>query len=992
DNANPSEGGTIIYTVTATNNGPLDATGVVLSDVLPAGLTYVSDDSGGAYDSGTGAWSVGSLPNGNLATLNITATVNTGTAGSTLTNTASVSALNEPDPVAGNDSASVSLTVVSGTNLPPALDPIPNQVVTEGQLLTFNISASDPDATIPLLSATNLPATATFQDNLDETGTFTWTPAAGDAAGSPYSVTFTATDAVEPLLTDTRTISITVQAASGGSGAFQQDSGAGGVVSMEAENNAANLVAPDGHAWVSAGGSFPGFAGTDALQALPEDGVRNGTGYSTLSPQLDFQVNFVATGTHYLWVRGLAPSTGSDSFHAGLDGLETGSAKNLRGSGLGSYIWVNTKANGARTTLDIATVGEHTVNVWMAESGFVVDKIVLTTDAAFDPSTINGGLGPDESGQSGQVTVDTPVINPNGGSFSGSMLITLSTSTSGATIYYTLDGSDPTTSSSEYLGPFSLSTSATLKVRAFLSGSNPSAVASAVFMNEPMPTGLRRYWPLDETGSTSFADITGGAAASCTACPAPATGQVAGAQQFDGIANEINVADDGSFDWATTDRFSVEAWVNKSLACVGTEVIVGRHDASSQLHWWLGCDNGMAAFRLVDSGGAGVGVNLVGTTDITDGQWHHLAAVRDAISGEIRLYVDSTEEASAVVNYPAGFAGTTDLNIGWLNDPAFDYHFAGTIDEVALYDRVLPPAQISRHYQDGTIGLRRGYWGCGSPITIMPLGDSITRRQGYRPQLYFDLLGAGYDIDFVGSKVDTSGTHDRDHEGHSGFTTSDIAASLSGWLALNPPEVILLHIGTNEDPSFPYPSPTGVEDLLNIVDTFDSNTSVVLSRIINKVPNQPLVTQFNDNVVAMAQTRISGGDRIVVVDHENALNYVDDMDPDGIHPNAAGFTKMVPVWSGGLASFLPACIAVTPQVTSSPVTTATVGVPYTYTVAVQGFPAPTFSLLTAPAGMTVHPDTGVISWAPGAVGAENVSVQVQNLQGTITHDFTVNVN
>jgi hypothetical protein len=274
----------------------------------------------------------------------------------------------------------------------------------------------------------------------------------------------------------------------------------------------------------------------------------------------------------------------------------------------------------------------------------------------------------------------------------------------------------------------------------------------------------------------------------------------------------------------------------------------------------------------------------------------------------------------------------------------------------------------------------------------MPLGDSITRRVGYRPQLYFDLLGAGYEVDFVGSRVDTSGTHDRDHEGHSGFTTSDIAVSLSTWLALNPPEVILLHIGTNEDPAFPYPSSMGVEDLLNIVDSFDIDTTVVLARIINKVPNQPLVTQLNDNVAAMAQTRVNGGDRIAVVDHENALNYVDDMTPDGIHPNAAGFAKMVPVWLDGLDSFLPACVAVTPQVTSQPVTAATAGGTYAYTVETQGFPAPAFSLLTAPVGMTIHPDTGDILWAPASAGSYDVTVRVSNPIGSSAHSFTIVVN
>ncbi|MEQ8676771.1 MAG: PKD domain-containing protein [Aggregatilineales bacterium] len=112
DNPAPVEGATISYNVTITNNGTSGATGVQVNDFLPAGVTYVSNTpSQGTYTSGTGIWDVGTLANGATATLTITATVNAGTAGSTITNTASGSAL-EPDPIAANNSASVNIVVV----------------------------------------------------------------------------------------------------------------------------------------------------------------------------------------------------------------------------------------------------------------------------------------------------------------------------------------------------------------------------------------------------------------------------------------------------------------------------------------------------------------------------------------------------------------------------------------------------------------------------------------------------------------------------------------------------------------------------------------------------------------------------------------------------------------------------------------------------------------------------------------------------------------
>jgi len=116
DNATPNEGDTILYTVTVTNTGSSAATGVSLSDVLPAGLSYVSDDAastGTSYASGTGVWAVGGLSTAAAATLHITATVDAGTGGSTLTNTASVSGLVQTDPNASNDSAAVNITVAT---------------------------------------------------------------------------------------------------------------------------------------------------------------------------------------------------------------------------------------------------------------------------------------------------------------------------------------------------------------------------------------------------------------------------------------------------------------------------------------------------------------------------------------------------------------------------------------------------------------------------------------------------------------------------------------------------------------------------------------------------------------------------------------------------------------------------------------------------------------------------------------------------------------
>lgn len=74
----------------------------------------------------------------------------------------------------------------------------------------------------------------------------------------------------------------------------------------------------------------------------------------------------------------------------------------------------------------------------------------------------------------------TPIINPNGGTYFGSVSVSLS-SANGASLYYTTNGTDPTQASTLYSAPFTLTSSATVKARAFKDGFAASNIASAAF-------------------------------------------------------------------------------------------------------------------------------------------------------------------------------------------------------------------------------------------------------------------------------------------------------------------------------------------------------------------------------------------------------------------------------------------------------------------------------------------------------------------------------
>jgi uncharacterized repeat protein (TIGR01451 family) len=143
-----------IFTITASNLGGNCASEVQVTDLLPAGLTYQSDDSGGAYVPATGIWTIGSLNAGVSATLHVTARATTA---GVWVNHAQVTLAIPTDPVTGNNSSEVTVTVYA-----PTPTPTPTFTPTTTPTPTATSTPTPTTTPTPTLSPTVTPtATAT---------------------------------------------------------------------------------------------------------------------------------------------------------------------------------------------------------------------------------------------------------------------------------------------------------------------------------------------------------------------------------------------------------------------------------------------------------------------------------------------------------------------------------------------------------------------------------------------------------------------------------------------------------------------------------------------------------------------------------------------------------------------------------------------------------------------------------------------------------------
>ena len=201
------------------------------------------------------------------------------------------------------------------------------------------------------------------------------------------------------------------------------------------------------------------------------------------------------------------------------------------------------------------------------------------------------------------------------------------------------------------------------------------------------------------------------------------------------------------------------------------------------------------------------------------------------------------------------------------------------------------------------------------PVRVMPLGDSIT--EGYRNDvtwrwfLWQQLLDAGYQVDFVGSQRGAYRGRpklrdfDQDHEGHWGWQAQTAARRAERWAREAQPDVVLVHLGTNDLASRQGVPRTraALGRIVAALRRANPSVTVLLAQLIPLDRRERLVVALNDEIAELAGEESTAQSPVVVVDQFTRFD-VDRMSDDGIHPNVVGQARMADRWYAALAPVL----------------------------------------------------------------------------------------
>ena len=197
-------------------------------------------------------------------------------------------------------------------------------------------------------------------------------------------------------------------------------------------------------------------------------------------------------------------------------------------------------------------------------------------------------------------------------------------------------------------------------------------------------------------------------------------------------------------------------------------------------------------------------------------------------------------------------------------------------------------------------------------LRLMPLGDSITAGyrsttgNGYRGPLWKELTEQGNAVDFVGSQRGGA-MRDPDNEGYYGAKIDEVAKVIPRELTLYQPNVILLHLGSN-DLNGNYEVATAPDRLAALIDqitTAAPQADLLVAQITcdSNADVQARIVAYNAQIPAIVEARAKAGKHVYLV----SMSAVTPADlNDGLHPSDTGYQKMADAWDARLQTLIAA--------------------------------------------------------------------------------------
>ncbi len=229
-------------------------------------------------------------------------------------------------------------------------------------------------------------------------------------------------------------------------------------------------------------------------------------------------------------------------------------------------------------------------------------------------------------------------------------------------------------------------------------GETEATLVGTIIVREKPVISKIAYFPFDVVGTTT-PNMVYGEATVITGTPESTEGVTNGALQLDGKTYLTQESYDG-FKLGKSD-FTIEFWFKSTddAAYILHKGTLSANSTTGAEGKWVGVEYKSGNLRFAVDDNVTKSEVSAGAAEYFNGEWTHVACVRDTYSGTINLYINGALAASA--NDKTG--DCTDYNdllvIGNVN-VSFDNTFTGALDELTFYNAALSATDIKDHYEN----------------------------------------------------------------------------------------------------------------------------------------------------------------------------------------------------------------------------------------------------------------------------------------------------